>query len=72
MTISEDVDSERPQFHWEEEAFRSMEIVEGVVLMPDEWTPESGLVTAAQMIRRGKNAKVFADEMKVRLLFEDS
>jgi len=27
--------------------FKAIEIVQGVVLSPEEWTPESGLVTAA-------------------------
>ena len=28
--------------------FKTIEVVQGVVLSPEEWTPESGLVTAAQ------------------------
>jgi len=41
-----------------------MELLEAVVLTPDEWTPESGLVTAAQKIQRSKIAKVFEVEIK--------
>lgn len=29
-----------------------IEIIEGVVLAPDEWTPENGLVTSAQKLNR--------------------
>lgn len=36
------------------------------MLTPDEWTPESGLVTAAQKIQRAKIAKTFRDEINVR------
>lgn len=43
-----------------------MEILQAVILSPEEWTPESGLVTAAQKIQRGKIAKHFAAEIKVR------
>jgi len=32
--------------------FKAIEIVQGVVLSPEEWTPESGLVTAAQKVQR--------------------
>jgi len=45
--------------------FKAMEILEGVVLTPDEWTPESGLVTAAQKIQRSKIAERFKEEIKV-------
>jgi len=44
--------------------FKLMELLEAVVLTPDEWTPESGLVTAAQKIQRSKIAKVFEVEIK--------
>ncbi|KAF9513543.1 hypothetical protein BS47DRAFT_1376706 [Hydnum rufescens UP504] len=33
-------------------SFKGIEMIEAVVLTPDEWTPESGLVTAAQKIQR--------------------
>jgi long-chain acyl-CoA synthetase len=44
--------------------FKAMELLEAVVLTPDEWTPESGLVTAAQKIQRSKIAKTFETEIK--------
>jgi long-chain acyl-CoA synthetase len=45
--------------------FKPMELLEAVILTPDEWTPESGLVTAAQKIQRSKIAKAFGEEIKV-------
>ena len=47
--------------------FKPMELLQAVVLTPDEWTPESGLVTAAQKVQRKKVAEAFKDEIKVRL-----
>lgn len=47
--------------------FKPAEILQAVVLTPDEWTPESGLVTAAQKIQRLKIAKAFEAEIKVRI-----
>jgi len=44
--------------------FKQMELLQAVVLTPDEWTPESGYVTAAQKIQRNKIAKVFEVEIK--------
>ncbi|KAJ7257523.1 long-chain-fatty-acid-CoA-ligase [Mycena haematopus] len=44
--------------------FKAMETLSAVVLTPDEWTPESGLVTAAQKIQRGPIAKKFDKEIK--------
>lgn len=44
--------------------FKPMELLEAVVLTPDEWTPESGLVTAAQKIQRSKIAKAFEAQIK--------
>ncbi|KAG2359860.1 hypothetical protein BDR07DRAFT_1336302 [Suillus spraguei] len=44
--------------------FKSMEILEAVVLTAEEWTPESGLVTAAQKVQRSKVAKKFEKEIK--------
>ena len=46
--------------------FKQMELLQAVVLTPDEWTPESGLVTAAQKVQRKKVAEAFKDEIKVR------
>jgi long-chain acyl-CoA synthetase len=47
--------------------FKAMETLSAVVLTPDEWTPESGLVTAAQKIQRTVIAKKFDKEIKVGL-----
>lgn len=47
------------------EGFKAAEVLCGVVLTSEEWTPESGLVTPAQKIQRGKIAQVFADGIKV-------
>ena len=44
--------------------FKQMELLEAVVLTSDDWTPESGLVTAAQKIQRSKIAKAFETEIK--------
>lgn len=44
--------------------FKPMEILEAVILTADEWTPESGLVTAAQKVQRSKVAKKFEKEIK--------
>ncbi|KAF8824666.1 hypothetical protein HHX47_DHR8000422 [Lentinula edodes] len=47
--------------------FKPMEILQAVILTPEEWTPENGLVTAAQKIQRNKIAKEFAQEIEVCL-----
>lgn len=44
--------------------FKPMEFLAGVVLTPDEWTPETGLVTAAQKVQRKKIAERFGPEIK--------
>ncbi|KAJ4471401.1 long-chain-fatty-acid-CoA-ligase [Lentinula aciculospora] len=44
--------------------FKSMEILQAVILTPEEWTPENGLVTAAQKIQRNKIAKEFSKEIE--------
>ncbi|KAJ7161218.1 long-chain-fatty-acid-CoA-ligase [Mycena filopes] len=44
--------------------FKAMETLSAVVLTPDEWTPETGLVTAAQKIQRSAIAKKFDSEIK--------
>jgi long-chain acyl-CoA synthetase len=49
--------------------FKTMELLHAVILTPDEWTPESGLVTAAQKIQRNKIAKAFNKEIKVGYFF---
>ncbi|CAL1698511.1 unnamed protein product [Somion occarium] len=43
--------------------FKNMELLEAVILTPDEWTPESGLVTAAQKTQRKKIAEKFHAEI---------
>ena len=47
--------------------FKPVELLQAVILTPDEWTPESGLVTAAQKIQRSRIAKAFEAEIKVRV-----
>ena len=39
---------------------QGIELIEGVVLAPDEWTPESGLVTSAMKLNR----KVITEKYK--------
>ena len=46
--------------------FKPMELLQSVVLTPEEWTPENGLVTAAQKVQRKKVAEAFDKEIKVR------
>lgn len=46
-------------------AFKQNEMLQAVVLSAEEWTPESGLVTAAQKIQRARIAKEFRDEINV-------
>lgn len=45
--------------------FKPLEILETVVLTADEWTPESGLVTAAQKLQRKKIHDAFKSDIKV-------
>lgn len=49
--------------------FKPMEILEAVIVTSEEWTPESGLVTAAQKVQRSKIAKHFEQEIKASLRF---
>lgn len=44
--------------------FKSLELLQAVVLTPREWTPQSGLVTAAQKIQRKPIAKEFEKEIR--------
>lgn len=44
--------------------FREVELLCGVVLAHEEWTPENGLVTPAQKIQRARIAKEFEEEIK--------
>lgn len=45
--------------------FKPMETLEAVILTADEWTPESGLVTAAQKVQRKRVAEKFEPQIKV-------
>jgi long-chain acyl-CoA synthetase len=44
---------------------KGRELLAGVVLTAEEWTPESGLVTAAQKLQRRNIAQTFEKELKV-------
>jgi len=44
--------------------FKQAELLETVILTSEEWTPENGLVTAAQKIQRSKIAKTFETEIE--------
>ncbi|KAJ7092372.1 long-chain-fatty-acid-CoA-ligase [Mycena belliarum] len=44
--------------------FKQMETLSAVILTPDEWTPESGLVTAAQKIQRTAISQKFDKQIK--------
>lgn len=48
--------------------FKGIEMLQAVVLTADEWTPESGLVTAAQKLQRKKIAQRYDAEILVRFL----
>jgi long-chain acyl-CoA synthetase len=52
--------------------FKPLEILESVVLTSEEWTPESGMVTAAQKLQRKKIHEAFKDEIKVSFCFFSS
>lgn len=45
--------------------FKQNELLQGVILTPEEWTPHNGFVTAAQKIQRGKISKKFEREIEV-------
>lgn len=45
--------------------FKSIEVVQGVILGADEWTTETGLVTAAQKVQRKNVEKAFKDQITV-------
>lgn len=53
------------------DGFKSIETLEVVVLTPDEWTPESGLVTAAQKIQRKAITTKYKSEIEVRISAPD-
>ena len=45
--------------------FKSLELLQAVILTPDEWTPENGMTTAAQKVQRKKVATKFEKEIEV-------
>jgi long-chain acyl-CoA synthetase len=47
---------------------KSIEVVQGVVLGADEWTTESGLVTAAQKVQRKNVENAFKEQIAVRMV----
>jgi hypothetical protein len=47
-------------------------MLQAVVLTADEWTPESGLVTAAQKLQRKKIAQRYDSEILVRFFLSIS
>ena len=49
--------------------FKSIEMLQAVVLTAEEWTPESGLVTAAQKLQRKKIGQRYEAEILVRFFF---
>ena len=52
--------------------FKGIEMLQAVVLTADEWTPESGLVTAAQKLQRKKIAQRYDAEISVRFFLSIS
>lgn len=51
--------------------FKGIEMLQAVVLTADEWTPESGLVTAAQKLQRRKIAQRYDAEVLVRFFLSN-
>ncbi|KAF8153442.1 long-chain-fatty-acid-CoA-ligase [Crassisporium funariophilum] len=49
--------------------FKASEILHGIILTPEEWTPESGLVSAAQKVKRTSVAKAFEKEIQELAVF---
>jgi long-chain acyl-CoA synthetase len=47
--------------------FKSLELLEAVVLTPNEWTPATGFVTASQKLQRKKISEFFEPQIKVCL-----
>jgi len=43
---------------------RGGELLSGIILTSEEWTPENGLLTAAMKMKRQEVAKRWADEIK--------
>ena len=44
--------------------FKGAELLKGVVLTAEEWTPQNGLTTAAQKVNRGAIGKVFREQIE--------
>lgn len=44
--------------------FKGAELLKGVVLTAEEWTPENGMVTAAQKVNRGAVGKKFREQIE--------
>lgn len=49
--------------------FKGIQMLQAVVLTATEWTPESGLVTAAHKLQRKKIAQRYDTEISVRFFF---
>ncbi|GJJ11355.1 hypothetical protein Clacol_005587 [Clathrus columnatus] len=45
--------------------FKPIELLQGVILVADEWTPQSGLVTAAQKLQRKKIEEKYKEQINV-------
>jgi len=43
--------------------FKTMQLLTGVILTSEEWTPENGFVTASQKIQRSKIVKKFVKDI---------
>ncbi|KAF9470857.1 acetyl-CoA synthetase-like protein [Pholiota conissans] len=43
---------------------KGTELLHGIVMTPEEWTPENGLVTAAMKVKRATVAKAYAKQIK--------
>ncbi|GHJ89328.1 hypothetical protein NliqN6_5730 [Naganishia liquefaciens] len=50
--------------HGRKHGLHKIELLEGVILTADEWTPESGLLTAAQKLQRKQIEKRYEDQIK--------
>jgi long-chain acyl-CoA synthetase len=50
-------------------SFKTLELLQAVILTPDEWTAENGLVTTTQKLQRSKIAQKFSVEIDVSGLY---
>ncbi|WOO80640.1 Long-chain-fatty-acid--CoA ligase 2 [Vanrija pseudolonga] len=46
------------------QGLKGMELLEALILTPDEWTPESGLLTAAQKLQRKVIERTYDEQIK--------